>query len=141
MSESLFGEDPRLSTQDETLIGVYERIGRTLDDLPYTQEFEELRAAIDADMTRRDVLHRLMNLRKAGKLPRLGKSPSLAVKLTDNEERSLIELLREHLGTTGARDRLPYTEAFDPFHASFTEKTGRQLEQHTLWRLICKLAK
>ncbi len=141
MSESLFGHDPGTSERDETLIAVYVRTARTLDDLPYTSEFDELRGALGTDDSARDVLHRLMNLRKAGKLPRLGKAPTLAVKLTPEEEATLVDLLRGALGTTGARDRLPYTDAFDALHAEFNARIGRELDRHTTWRLICKLAK
>ncbi|MEQ9616462.1 MAG: hypothetical protein RLN60_00335 [Phycisphaerales bacterium] len=141
MNESLFGEDPGLSTDDETLISVYEREGRTLDDLPYTEEFGRICGALDRADAPRDVFHRLHNLRKAGKLPRMGKAASLPVKLEADEEAALVDLLRERLGTTGARDRLPYTEAFGELHAAFNARIGRDLDRHALWRLICKLAK
>jgi hypothetical protein len=141
VSESLFGEDPGLSAADEALIGVYELSGRTLDDLPYTKEFDVICASLDRTGGERAVLQRLMNLRKAGKLPRMGRAQTLAVRLTDEEEGVLRELLREQLGTTGARDTLPYTPGFDALHSSFSLRTGRELERHTLWRLVCKLAK
>lgn len=141
MSESLFGDDPGLSQADDTLVGVYERSGRTLDDLPYTEEFDVICRSLDRRGDERAVLQRLMNLRKAGKLPRMGRAETMAVRLTDEEEAVLRDLLREQLGTTGARDTLPFTPAFDALHSSFYSRTGRELERHTLWRLVCKLAK
>ena len=124
-----------------TAWSTYERCGRTLDDLPYTAEFAELCAALDRTGDERAVLQRLMNLRKAARLPRLGRAETMAIRLTPDEESSLIELLRETLGTTGARDTLPYTPAFDELHGAFAQRTGRDLDRHSLWRLICKLAK
>jgi hypothetical protein len=76
---ALFGaEPPSRDRADALLVGAYERAGRTLDDLPYTREWSDLFAEV-RDSTRlreREVFHRLHNLRKAGKLPRLGRAAS-----------------------------------------------------------------
>ena len=56
-------------------------------------------------------------------------------------ERLLEQLVVEHAGTLGQRDRLPYTEAFDRLLESFNAGTGSSLNAHDLWRLIARLAK
>lgn len=62
---------------DQRLIDAYVTVGRPLDDLPYTEEFEALRRLIgaeDSDLARHFVLRRLLTLRKNGWLPGLGLS-------------------------------------------------------------------
>jgi hypothetical protein len=56
------------------LLDLYTRTSKTLDDLPYTDEFEELYTAFVArsgrTMTRHDLWRSLTNLRKARRLVR-----------------------------------------------------------------------
>jgi hypothetical protein len=137
--DSLFGAEPSLDEADALLISVYQRAGRTLDDLPYTADFDGICHAVD--MPHRTVLHRLMNLRKAGKLPRMGRAPSLAVRLEAEEEQRLLGMVTDAVGSVGQRDQLPYTPAFDAIVQGFNSETGRSLEAHDVWRLIAKLAK
>jgi hypothetical protein len=66
---------PRLSkTHEDMLLDLYTRTSKTLDDLPYTDEFEELYTAFVArsgrTMTRHDLWRSLTNLRKARRLVR-----------------------------------------------------------------------
>jgi len=66
---------PRLSkAHEDTLLELYTRTSKTLDDLPYTEEFEDLYTAFIArsgrTMTRHDVWRALSNLRKARRLAR-----------------------------------------------------------------------
>jgi len=66
---------PRLSrAHEDTLLDLYTRTRKTLDDLPYTDEFEELYTAFVArsgrTMTRHDLWRSLTNLRKARRLVR-----------------------------------------------------------------------
>ncbi|MEO1129739.1 MAG: hypothetical protein AAFX05_08550 [Planctomycetota bacterium] len=138
-NEGLFGAEPSLDEADALLISVYQRAGRTLDDLPYTTDFDGICTAVD--MPHRTVLHRLMNLRKAGKLPRMGRAPSLAVRLEAEEEQHLLRMVVDAAGSVGQRDQLPYTSAFDAIVQGFNAETGRSLEAHDVWRLIAKLAK
>ena len=142
---SLFADAPASSGPDPVreLINAYERTGRTLDDLPYTDDFEQLYTAT-AKATRLDragTVHKLQNLRKAGKLPRLGKAATKPVKLEPEEESALAELVVEAAGTLGQRDRLLYTADFDAVAERFNARTGRSLDHHALWRLVAKLAK
>jgi hypothetical protein len=75
MTEQQFLWDPPpLAPDDERLIEAYRAIGKPLDDLPYTEEFERLRervAAADTNESRHFLFRRLLRLRKTGRLPRL----------------------------------------------------------------------
>lgn len=66
---------PSLSkAHEDVLLELYSRTSKTLDDLPYTEEFEDLYTAFVArsgrTMTRHDVWRVLTNLRKAKRLVR-----------------------------------------------------------------------
>jgi len=149
---SLFGE-PLVTGKDrhaqaaaeaERYASAYAAVGRTLDDLPYTEEFETLYrnlGAEEAGLTRRDVFHRLHNLRKAGKLPRAGRAATAPPRITPEEEAALRAMVESAVGTLGQRDQLPYTPKFDELVEAFNAMVGRQTDQHTVWRLVAKLAK
>src|SRR4051794_18500961 len=71
------GVEQRAVVKKELLIDVYVRTGRTADDLPYTPHFETLykdyaAAHGEPKPTRGEVWRHLLNLRKGGKLPKLG---------------------------------------------------------------------
>lgn len=64
---------PPLSSEDEALIDAYRTIGRPLDDLPYTDDFERLMDLLKRPREREQmhfIFRRLMNLRKRAALPR-----------------------------------------------------------------------
>jgi hypothetical protein len=66
---------PSLSkAHEDILLELYTRTSKTLDDLPYTDEFEDLVTAFVArsgrTMTRHDMWRALANLRKAKRLVR-----------------------------------------------------------------------
>ncbi len=93
----------------------YEAVGRTADDLPYTPHFETMfRDYIgplpDPKPTRAETWRQLLNLRKAGKLPKLGEARSRPPDVSDEDRRRLRDMLGEAIGK---RDRLPYTPEFD----------------------------
>ncbi|MCA9272255.1 MAG: hypothetical protein KDA31_04330 [Phycisphaerales bacterium] len=143
MSGSLFGEVSR-DAQDEAIVGAYENVGTTLDALPYTPEFEKLIEIVretDADAEHRAVFHRLHNLRKAGKLPRMGRASSSPPVIDYEHEQLLVRLVADEVGSLGQRDQLPYTDGFDRVAGAFANQTGLNLSQHDLWRVIAKLAK
>ncbi len=145
MSEMLFGDAaPALPGADSRLLDAYVEIGRTLDDLPYTHDFESLleRVGVGEEAAgRREVFRRLHNLRKAGKLPRLGRAESEPTLVEPNEEELLVELVAREVGTLGQRDQLLYDPRFDLVVGRFNAETGRSLTPHTVWRLVAKLAK
>ena len=133
-----------LDQQDQVLIQAYVAAGRTLDDLPYTAEFEQIFAAIGGEQSgreRRAVFHRLHNLRKAKKLPRLGKASEPAPHILPEDEAQLAALVVERVGTMGQRDQLPYDAKFDDLVQAFAAKSGRGLSQRDVWRVVAKLAK
>lgn len=129
---------------DESLyIDAYRRTGRTLDDLPYTDDFESLYRDLvgDTGPSRQDVFRRLMNMRKAGKLPRLGRAASSPPKITAEQETQLAGLVVEACGKLSLRDQLLYDDAFEPLATRFNAEAGLSLSHHDLWRIIAKLAK
>lgn len=143
MSDALFETD-----DEPMLISVYAQVGRTLDDLPYTEDFERLYAGMygpegqDAGgVSRADVFHRLHNLRKAGKLPRLGRAVGKALKLDADQEVALVALVEDAVGKLSMRDRLLYTPDFDAVVDAFNTRTGLSLSHHDVWRVVAKLAK
>jgi hypothetical protein len=82
MSETRIWDFQPPSAEDQRLIDAYLHAGRTLDDLPYTPEFDGIikdLGVADTLPERHRVLKRLLVLRKSGQLPRLGRSPSEAV--------------------------------------------------------------
>lgn len=145
MSDLLF-PDAALPTpqqaDDAALIAAYVKVGRTLDDLAYTQDFDTLYESLPQPRKHRaDVIHRLQNLRKANKLPRLGRAVSQPIKVTPEEESILAQLVVSACGTIGQRDQLLYDDRFDTIVTTFNEKTSRNLTPHDAWRLIAKIAK
>ena len=69
-----FAEEINLPKADEDLISAYREVGRTVDDLAYTAEFDRLvelyrRAGYPGE--KYEVFRRLLVLRKSGLLPRL----------------------------------------------------------------------
>ena len=142
--ESIFTEAPPLPKEDRRLIELYEEAGRTLDDLPYTDDFDQLIALVRSEGDRRDkpeLWHRLTNLRKAGRLPRLGRSSTPAVEMSANEEEILTDLIAQQVSTMGQRDRLPYTPEFENLVREFNRAMRRSLDEHDVWRLIARIAK
>jgi argininosuccinate lyase len=136
--------DDNRSSRFEPLIAAYRKAGRTLDDLPYTDEFEQVFAAAQKshpEMDKYQTFRRLHNLRKAGKLPKAGKAATLPVKLQPKEEAWLRDRVVESVGSLGQRDQLPYDGKFDGLVERFNAHTGRALSPHDVWRLVAKLAK
>lgn len=79
MNDSPFNESPfnaavpRLDSADQRLVDAYTTIGRPVDDLPYTEDFEKLRRLMemeDSNEARHFLFKRLLRLRKMGRLPR-----------------------------------------------------------------------
>jgi catechol 2,3-dioxygenase-like lactoylglutathione lyase family enzyme len=141
---SLFaGVEPAVPARRTALIGVYEQLGRTADDLPYTPHFETLYSNYcahypDIKPSRQEVWRHLLNLRKAGKLPRLGEARSAAPEISDEEKKQLRDLLGDQIGK---RDRLPYTPRFESLVNEFNRHRTRPISPHLVWRLVATLAK
>ena len=123
-SGALFaGVEQRSPVKKDLLIQLYQKIGRTADDLPYTPHFESLfepyaSAQSDPKPSRAEVWRHLLNLRKAGKLPKLGEARSKPPDVSPESRDALRKLLGE---TKGKRDRLPYTEQFDAIADAFNK--------------------
>lgn len=131
---------------DGRLKALYEHEGRGLDDLPYSPEFLRIVGALAQAGDKRDareLFHRLQNLRKAGKLPKLGRSATVSapVRVRPEEEEYLRGLVEASVGSLGSRDQIPYSEKMETIVNDFNGHTGRNLSPHDVWRLIAKLAK
>ena len=141
---SLFaGVEPRVQVNKAALIAGYERIGRTADDLPYTPHFDVLYKEYvgpmpDPKPTRAETWRHLLNLRKAGKLPKLGEARSKPPEVSDDDRGRLRAMLGDDIGK---RDRLPYTPRFDGLVDTFNKTQPRNLSPHLVWRLVATLAK
>lgn len=144
---TLFGSDDereRADARDEAIVRAYAAEGRTLDALPYTEAFERLYVAAGGDGAwggPAAAFRRVHNLRKAGKLPRLGRSGVRPIRVSSREEQILGELVAAAVGTLGQRDQLPFDPRFDEVHAAFRRRSGRDLSRHDFWRLVAKIAK
>jgi catechol 2,3-dioxygenase-like lactoylglutathione lyase family enzyme len=142
--EGLFaGVSSKVTIRRDELVKVYEQIGRTADDLPYTPHFETLHRSYtngmhDPKPSRQEVWRHILNLRKSGKLPKLGDAKSKSPKLAPEHEQRLRELLGADIGK---RDRLPYTDRFDKLVNEFNRTQPRRLSPHLVWRIVARLAK
>ena len=137
------GVENRVPVRKAALIKAYESVGRTADDLPYTPHFETLYRTYIATMgepkpTRQEVWRHLLNLRKAGTLPKLGEARSRPPKVEPEDEQQLRDLLGPDIGK---RDRLPYSERFDKLVNEFNIGRARKISPHLVWRIVAKLAK
>jgi catechol 2,3-dioxygenase-like lactoylglutathione lyase family enzyme len=137
------GVETRSAPKRELLIKLYEKIGRTADDLPYTPQFEQLYEPYiaehaDPKPTRAETWRHLLNLRKAGKLPRLGEAKSKPPPLDPDDRQRLREILAADIGK---RDRLPYTKRFDELVDQYNKTLSRPLSPHLIWRAVATLAK
>jgi catechol 2,3-dioxygenase-like lactoylglutathione lyase family enzyme len=137
------GVEQRVAVKRELLIELYEKTARTADDLPYTPHFETLYKSYasghgEPKPTRGEVWRHLLNLRKGGKLPKLGPARSQPPEISAEERERLRSMLGEDLGK---RDRLPYTDRFDKLVDEFNGTQARKLSPHLVWRLVATLAK
>ncbi len=137
------GVETRLKPHREALVRIYEKVGRTADDLPYTPQFESLHNAYlqlhpDPKPTLAETWRHLLNLRKAGKLPKLGEARSTPPPLSPEQKLRLVEMLGEDIGR---RDRLPYTDRFNELVDEFNRSLPRSLSPHLLWRAVATLGK
>lgn len=137
------GVEEKVAVRKDELIRTYEQIGRTADDLPYTPDFEKLYLVYaaqhrDAKPQRQEVWRHLLNLRKSGKLPKLGEARSRPPAIEEEHRTLLRSLLGEDIGK---RDRLPYTDRFDRLVDEFNRTQARPLSPHLVWRLVATLAK
>ena len=137
------GVSQHIPAKRTLLINLYEKLGRTADDLPYTPHFESLfepyiESYHDPKPDRAEVWRHLLNIRKAGKLPKLGEARSKPPDVSDEARQRLRELLADDIGK---RDRLPYSARFDQIVEEFNQTQARKLSPHLVWRLVATIAK
>jgi len=81
----------RLSEEHKELLAeLYTRTQKTLDDLPYTEEFERLHASFlnrtGLNLSRHDVWHAIVGERKSGRLSRKHRPLSTSSETDGQEE-------------------------------------------------------
>jgi catechol 2,3-dioxygenase-like lactoylglutathione lyase family enzyme len=141
---SLFtGVEMPVAARKDVLIRLYTEIGRTADDLPYTPHFEQLHEAYAKSIghpppTHRETWRHLLNLRKSGKLPKLGEARSMPPEIDKDSQQQLRDLLGPDIGR---RDRLPYTDRFTALIDQFNAGRKRPISPHHVWRLVARMAK
>lgn len=141
---NVFKESPPLPPEDQRLVELYSRLGRPSDDLPYSADLQELMAALRAagdTRSEREVVARLMRLRKAGRLPRATRPSTPIGDVTTDDVELLGDLLRRQLGALGSRDRLPYSDEFELLRQQYNERASRPLDPHRFWRLVARVSK
>lgn len=150
--DALFpGVTPKFQVKIELLAELYEKAGRTADDLPYTAQFEQIYEAYAKQWPgpqpgRAEVWRHLLSVRKKGKLPKLGQARSKPPAIDGETAERIRRLMAEHIGETiGRRDRLPYSKPFDDLADAFNrERVSRHespMTPHALWRIVASLAK
>ena len=137
------GAAQKFSVKGELLGKLYEKVARTADDLPYTPHFETIyepyaKAFGEVQPDRAEVWRHLLNLRKAGKLPKLGEARSRPPSVEPEARDALRRVLGDEMGR---RDRLPYTARFEQIVDEFNATLPRPLSPHLVWRLVATLAK
>jgi catechol 2,3-dioxygenase-like lactoylglutathione lyase family enzyme len=137
------GMEPAHRPKRDVLIALYEKTGRTADDLPYTPHFENIYKGYiqqygENAPTREETWRHLLNVRKRGILPKLGEARSKPPEVSDESLGKLRDLLGKDIGK---RDRLPYTKRFDAIVDEFGRTQTRPLSPHLVWRLVATLAK
>jgi catechol 2,3-dioxygenase-like lactoylglutathione lyase family enzyme len=137
------GIEQRTAVKRDLLSKLYVKVGRTADDLPYTPHFESLYGGYIKDHanpvpTRSEVWRHLLNMRKAGKLPKLGEARSPAPEIAPELRQKLRDMLGDDIGR---RDRMPYSPRFDQIVDQFNKTQTKPLSPHLVWRLVATLAK
>ncbi|CAN5662210.1 hypothetical protein BH09PLA1_BH09PLA1_36380 [soil metagenome] len=137
------GVSQHIPAKRALLTKLYESLGRTADDLPYTPHFESLyepyvAGYADPKPDRAEVWRHLLNIRKAGKLPKLGEARSKPPDVSDEAREHLRKLLGDDIGK---RDRLPYSARFEEIVEEFNKEQARKMSPHLVWRLAATIAK
>jgi hypothetical protein len=143
MSDSL-SEKPPLPPEDQRLVNLYTEIGVPSDALLYSPEFDLLMNRLQAAGDKRTsevIAHRLLQLRKAARLPRIGRSSLSSVKLTEPDLDLVQGLLKQHLGALGSRDQLPYTEKFNQIRSEYNRRATQTLDPYQFWRVVARVSK
>ncbi len=114
------------------------------DQLPYSDEFAELKGKCESRLKRQfsdsQFWRLLVRVGKRGGLAR-GKSRRRRVpspKLTTEQQLELLRLLPDGIGS---RDQLPYTTEFDSIHRQFSKLTRTTFDKREFWRVLSRVAK
>ncbi|MEM7808472.1 MAG: hypothetical protein AAF561_10200 [Planctomycetota bacterium] len=74
MPDAINWQAPALSPEDDRIVSAYLDVGKSVDDLPYTDDFDRLVDLAGYEPSQKSdqryVFRRLLTLRKQGRLPR-----------------------------------------------------------------------
>lgn len=132
----------KLTHTDVRLVELFSKVGKSLDSLPYTEEFDKIYIEakhLDGISSERDLLDRLLRLRKSGRLPRLDKPTNEKPDLSPEQLDQVASWLRNQIDTMSVREEIPYTEAFDRLADQFKSLLDRDLSRNTVWRILISL--
>jgi uncharacterized protein len=121
-----------------------QKASRSRDELPYTPEFDRLKARFERWAGRGvSQSHFWRTLTKVGKRGGLARSSphrraQRAPTISTEDQLELMRLLPDGVGN---RDQFPYTEAFDEIHRQFTKLTKVKLDKHEFWRVLARVGK
>ena len=105
------GVEEKVAVKADALASIYQNLGRTADDLPYTPHFETLYSSyaskLETKPTRQEVWRHLLNLRKAGKLPKLGEARSRSPKVDPEAEATIAKPAWQATSASGIGCRIP----------------------------------
>ncbi|MFN5945841.1 MAG: hypothetical protein ACK5ZG_15735 [Phycisphaerae bacterium] len=133
---------PALQSEDDAqLVTAYVAVGMPVDALPYTPEFDHLMQMVGRS-DKRAVFQRLLLLRKSGQLPHAVRKPTpIESPFNEIEIESLHAAVADVLGSTGLRDRLPYSPEFDRILTQAQSLIGVEATPLQVWRAISTRAR
>ena len=136
---------PRKSSDpsSDRLRELLRHLGVPRDDLPYTDQFDSLKAQFESDsgesLSPEAFWRRLSIAGKRGGGSETGRRRgSPPPELTRAEQLELLRLFPDGIGN---RDQLPYTKRFENVYRHFNQLTRRKLTKHEFWRALSSLAK
>ena len=112
------------------------------DSLPYHRKFDELyheyKESGLPELSQHDYWLLLSKTGKKGGARQIIRTRLPVVPSTEAEK---VEILRLIPHSTGERDHMPYTEAFDHAYGLFKKHTKSNIDKNDFWRLVLKITK
>lgn len=127
----------KLSAIDqEHLQELYDEIGVSRDDLPYTDAFEELWEGFQARTFKNAEREELyVAICKHVRSSTVSAKPGPDLGLTEEEMKQLKALLPRY--SRGGK-LLPYSDEFEVCRKEFAKLTGKDLQGGEFWRAVCR---
>lgn len=134
----------KLTYNEVRLIELFSEYGKSLDSLPYTESFDKMfeqAKELQGIHTERELLSRLLRLRKSGRLPRLDKYEKPSNVVPERYKEQLQEIFRSHIEDLSVRENIPYTDAFDKIASRVKDVLDQELDPQDVWRILIQLTK